>query len=275
MISYTKYNSCGNDFIIVDNRQNIFVKSKLVDFVNDSQSYIKKICDRHHGIGADGFILLENPNNKKNSYKMTYYNSDGLVSTFCGNGSMCCANFAARILGDDKKDFFSGVFETSQGEFFFKSNFESFETKISMIDVFDIHTNDIGKVVDTGSPHIVIYNEKIDSIDVDFEGHHIRNSNIFKKNGINVTFTNIKKNKIFIRTYERGVESETLSCGTGAVAAVLCSFDEGLISENNVDVFTRGGVLNVSFEKNTRNIFTNIVLKSIVKREYEAALPIF
>ena len=275
MISYTKYNSCGNDFIIVDNRQNIFVKNKLVDFVNDSQSYIKKICDRHHGIGADGFILLENPNNKKNSYKMTYYNSDGLVSTFCGNGSMCCANFAARILGDDKKDFFSGVFETSQGEFFFKSNFESFETKISMIDVFDIHTNDIGKVVDTGSPHIVIYNEKIDSIDVDFEGHHIRNSNIFKKNGINVTFTNIKKNKIFIRTYERGVESETLSCGTGAVAAVLCSFDEGLISENNVDVFTRGGVLNVSFEKNTRNIFTNIFLKSIVKREYEAALPIF
>ena len=275
MISYTKYNSCGNDFIIVDNRQNIFVKSKLVDFVNDSQSYIKKICDRHHGIGADGFILLENPNNKKNSYKMTYYNSDGLVSTFCGNGSMCCANFAARILGDDKKDFFSGVFETSQGEFFFKSNFESFETKISMIDVYDIHTNDIGKVVDTGSPHIVIYNDKIDSIDVDFEGHHIRNSNIFKKNGINVTFTNIKKNKIFIRTYERGVESETLSCGTGAVAAVLCSFDEGLISENNVDVFTRGGVLNVSFEKNTRNIFTNIFLKSIVKREYEAALPIF
>ena len=275
MISYTKYNSCGNDFIIVDNRQNIFVKSKLVDFVNDSQSYIKKICDRNHGIGADGFILLENPNNKKNSYKMTYYNSDGLVSTFCGNGSMCCANFAARILGDDKKDFFSGVFETSQGEFFFKSNFESFETKISMIDVFDIHTNDIGKVVDTGSPHIVIYNEKIDSIDVDFEGHHIRNSNIFKKNGINVTFTSIKKNKIFIRTYERGVESETLSCGTGAVAAVLCSFDEGLISENNVDVFTRGGVLNVSFEKNTRNIFTNIFLKSIVKREYEAPLPIF
>lgn len=275
MISYTKYNSCGNDFIIVDNRQNIFVKSKLVDFVNDSQSYIKKICDRNHGIGADGFILLENPNNKKNSYKMTYYNSDGLVSTFCGNGSMCCANFAARILGDDKKDFFSGVFETSQGEFFFKSNFESFETKISMIDVFDIHTNDIGKVVDTGSPHIVIYNEKIDSIDVDFEGHHIRNSNIFKKNGINVTFTSIKKNKIFIRTYERGVESETLSCGTGAVAAVLCSFDEGLISENNVDVFTRGGVLNVSFEKNIRNIFTNIFLKSIVKREYEAPLPIF
>ena len=275
MIRYTKYNSCGNDFIIVDNRQNIFVKSKLVDFVNDSQSYIKKICDRHHGIGADGFILLENPNNKKNSYKMTYYNSDGLVSTFCGNGSMCCANFAARILGDDKKDFFSGVFETSQGEFFFKSNFESFETKISMIDVFDIHTNDFGKLVDTGSPHIVIYNEKIDSIDVDFEGHHIRNSNIFKKNGINVTFTNIKKNKIFIRTYERGVESETLSCGTGAVAAVLCSFDEGLISENNVNVFTRGGVLNVSFEKNIRNIFTNIFLKSIVKREYEAPLPIF
>ena len=275
MISYTKYNSCGNDFIIVDNRQNIFVRSKLVDFVNESQSYIKKICDRQHGIGADGFILLEDPNNKKNSYKMTYYNSDGLVSTFCGNGSMCCANFAARILGDYKKDFFSGVFETSQGEFFFKSNFQSFETKISMIDVFDIHTNDIGKVVDTGSPHIVIYNEKIDSIDVDFEGHHIRNSNIFKKNGINVTFTSIKKNKIFIRTYERGVESETLSCGTGAVAAVLCSFDEGLINENNIDVFTRGGVLNVSFEKNINNIFTNIFLKSIVKREYEAPLPNF
>tara|TARA_B100000963_G_scaffold357686_1_gene380482 strand:+ start:356 stop:1183 length:828 start_codon:yes stop_codon:yes gene_type:complete len=275
MFNYTKYNSCGNDFIIVDNRQNIFVKSKLVDFVNDSQSYIKKICDRQHGIGADGFILLEDPNNKKNSYKMTYYNSDGLVSTFCGNGSMCCANFAARILGVDKKDSFSGVFETSQGEFFFKSNFQSFETKISMIDVFDIHTNDIGKVVDTGSPHIVIYNEKIDSIDVDFEGQHIRNKNIFKKNGINVTFTSIKKNKIFIRTYERGVESETLSCGTGAVAAVLCSFDEGLISENNVDVFTRGGVLNVSFEKNINNIFTNIFLKSIVEREHEAPLPIF
>ena len=275
MINYAKYSSCGNDFIIVDNRQNIFVKSKLVDFVNNSQSYIKKICDRQFGIGADGFILLEDPYNKKNSYKMTYYNSDGLVSTFCGNGSMCCANFAARILGDDKKDFFSGVFETSQGEFFFKSNFQSFETKISMIDVFDIYTNDIGKLVDTGSPHIVIYNEKIDSIDVDFEGYHVRNSNIFKKNGINVTFTRIKKNKIFIRTYERGVESETLSCGTGAVAAVLCSFDEGLISENNVDVFTRGGVLNVSFEKNINNIFTNIFLKSIVKREHEAPLPIF
>ena len=181
MISYTKYNSCGNDFIIVDNRQNIFVKSKLVDFVNDSQSYIKKICDRQRGIGADGFILLEDPNNKKNSYKMTYYNSDGLVSTFCGNGSMCCANFAARILGDYKKDFFLVSSKLVKASFFFKSNIQSFETKISMIDVFDIHTNDIGKVVDTGSPHIVINNEKIDSIDVDFVGHHIRNSNIFKK----------------------------------------------------------------------------------------------
>ena len=117
MISYTKYNSCGNDFIIIDNRQNIFVKSKLVDFVNDSQSYIKKICDRQHGIGADGFILLEDPNNKKNSYKMTYYNSDGLVSTFCGNGSMCCANFAARILGDymDRTIMASGLLAVNYG----------------------------------------------------------------------------------------------------------------------------------------------------------------
>ena len=273
MIKFSKYNSCGNDFIIIDNRLKKFsniLKSSSV--IMNNQSYIKSLCDRKAGIGADGLILIDLPTNPKSLYFMTYYNSDGLISSFCGNGSMCSAHFTSSLSIAGPKPFSRGHFETNQGLFSFEVDINTNKSKVSLVDVTDIKTDCNGTFIDTGSPHYVIFKNQLNNIDVNKEGAEIRYSKRFRIEGTNITFAQFINNNLFIRTYERGVEAETLSCGTGAVAAALCAFVNSFITVSEVLVKTKGGDLEVSFKKNS-DTFSDIYLQSEIEKNFEGLLP--
>ena len=236
MMNFSKYNSCGNDFIIIDDRKLTFPINggKWTKYPSGRSTYgkfyIKELCDKKHGVGADGLILLWPPSKSSNYlYHMAYFNSDGRISSFCGNGSMCCAHFASSIGLAGNKDLCSGSFHNQEGVFSFSSNIISCKTKISLINVDNFQIDDGGVFINTGSPHYVVFKKQIKTLNVNKEGAKIRYSDKFKKDGVNVTFASYSNKKIHIRTYERGVESETLSCGTGAVAASLCSSIFGFI----------------------------------------------
>ena len=279
MMKYSKYNSCKNDFIIIDNRQLLFPLNggKWTKYPlnqeDSAQLYIKSLCDRDYGIGADGLILLSIPPKGSNClYHMSYFNSDGRLSSFCGNGSMCCAHFASTlgISSSDKNS--SGYFHTNEGVFYFESNVHNFNTKISLVDVQDFSIDDHGIFINTGSPHYVIFKHKIDKLNVHEAGRKIRYSQRFEKEGVNVTFASFVNKKLSIRTYERGVESETLSCGTGAVAAALSASIYKFTLDKHILVHTKGGILNVSFDNQIDN-FSNIYLESVVEKNFEGILP--
>ena len=263
MIKYSKYSSCGNDFIIVDNRKNIFP-------INNQ--YIEELCDRKNGIGADGLILLSLADNC--CYNITYFNSDGHESTFCGNGSMCCGHFAFTLGLLNNKNTGEGLFKTNEG--FFKVNVnlarEFGEVSISMIDVLNVQEFGDNILMNTGSPHYLIFVSDVNIIDVESKGRAIRNSPQFLNDGVNVTFISNLNDQIFIRTYERGVEAETLSCGTGAVASALFLRIKKMINYNTILINTKGGLLKVSF-KYEDNKFTNISLtSSLVVKMFDGVL---
>tara|TARA_S200000501_G_scaffold320379_1_gene315208 strand:+ start:677 stop:1504 length:828 start_codon:yes stop_codon:yes gene_type:complete len=273
MIKFSKYNSCGNDFIIIDNRLKQFSNTlRISSVIMNNQSYIKSLCDRKTGIGADGLILIDLPTSPKSLYFMTYYNSDGLVSSFCGNGSMCCAHFISSIGIAGPEPFSSGHFETNQGLFSFEVDINNNKSKVSLVDVTDFKTDFNGTFIDTGSPHYVMFKNQLNNMDVNKEGAEIRYSKRFRIEGTNVTFAQFINNNLFIRTYERGVEAETLSCGTGAVAAALCAFVNGFITVSEVLVKTKGGDLKVSFKKNS-DTFSDIYLQSEIEKNFEGLLP--
>jgi len=281
-MNFAKYNSCGNDFIIIDNSHELFP----VDKKNGEESfqYIKALCDRTHGVGsgfredvkisgnirehrvgADGFILINSCQGA--IYFMTYFNSNGYPSSFCGNGSMCAAHFAVFSGFCGKNYIGQGEFQTGEGVFSFQSDINTGKTKISMIDVLNFFILDEGILINTGSPHYVIFKSNISNLDVQKEGRDIRYSKPFVKCGVNVTFACFSNNVLSIRTYERGVESETLSCGTGAVAAALSTSIKQLILVDNIQVHTKGGVLDVSFKRTNRG-FTDVFLESVIHKDY-------
>ena len=251
---FNKYNSTGNDFIIVDNRERSF---------KFNHSYIKKICDRKFGIGADGFILLEN--SLVADYFVNYYNSDGFPSSFCGNGSLCSTHFAYTkgIING------AGLFETREGVF--ECKIDKTNASISLIDVdkFDVDSDKI--ILNTGSPHYVVFCDRLNMLNVNKIGKEIRFRNEFSPKGINVTFVEKNKDYLFIRTFERGVDAETLSCGTGAVAAVLSAWIRKYIDIQSLRVKTNGGILNVSFDVQNDK-FTNIYLSSHIEQVFEGKI---
>lgn len=241
--SFHKYQGTGNDFVILDNRQGT---SELTN------TQIRKICDRRFGIGADGLMLL----NSKEGYdfEMKYYNADGNESSMCGNGGRCLVKFAWQLGIHKSKYIFTavdGIHEASLED--------NGWVYLKMKDVDHIETHFSGFVLDTGSPHYVKPESDLINLDVVKEGREIRYSDTYKKNGINVNFVEQKDHSIFVRTYERGVEDETLSCGTGVTAAALVYVhnDNGF---NRVEVETPGGHLAVEFDKTGENKFENIWL---------------
>jgi diaminopimelate epimerase len=249
-IKFYKYQGTGNDFILLDNRQNIY------DKITSSQ--IKKICDRHFGIGADGLMLL----NKKEGYdfEMIYYNADGNTGTMCGNGGRCLVEFASKI-GIKKKEY---IFLACDGVHKAEIDFER-EVSLKMQDVNDVDFHIDYYLLNTGSPHYVKYVRDLSDFDVVGEGHKIRYSKEFAEKGVNVNFVEIlSDDRIFVRTYERGVENETLSCGTGVTASALISAhnDKGF---NVVEVKTKGGNLTVEFEKISDTKFSDIWLSGPVE----------
>ncbi len=254
-INFFKYQGTGNDFIILDNRE------KLFDSLSTVQ--INILCDRRFGIGADGLMLL----NTKEGYdfEMKYYNSDGNIGSMCGNGSRCLVKFAHQ----QKIIKYACEFLAFDGQHLARIN-DNNTVSVKMQDVDGMQKRKGTFILNTGSPHFVTFNRNIDSLDMLKEGREIRYGKEFAENGINVNFVEqlAKVEEIKVRTYERGVENETLSCGTGVTASALVCFhnDNGY---NNVIVHTKGGTLTVEFDRIAEGQFNNIWLSGPAEKVFE------
>lgn len=243
-IEFFKYQGTGNDFVIIDNR-NLF-------FPKDDTALVAKMCDRRFGVGADGLLLLEN--HATADFKMVYYNSDGNLSSMCGNGGRCIVHFA-KYLGivSDKASF-----EAMDG--MHEATIERDWVSLQMKDVEKIDTSTGSVFLDTGSPHHIELISNLQHYDVFGEGRKIRYT-IYGPNGANVNFVEQLEADIFsVRTYERGVEDETLSCGTGVTAVALAMYETGKTKEKSIRLNTPGGQLTVRFEKEN-SIYKNIFLE--------------
>ncbi|WP_282136125.1 diaminopimelate epimerase [Seonamhaeicola maritimus] len=230
---FFKYQGTGNDFVMIDNRQQTFDKN------NTKQ--IAFLCDRRFGIGADGLILLENHNEYE--FKMVYYNSDGNESTMCGNGGRCLVAFA-RDMGviEDK-----ATFEAIDG--MHHASIEGDIVKLQMLDVDEIQKYENHVFLDTGSPHHVQFENDIETFDIKTEGARIRYGAPYNQAGSNVNFVKKITNDTFaVRTYERGVEDETLSCGTGVTAVALAMHATNETKDSLINLKVQGGELKVSFD---------------------------
>ena len=231
-IIFNKYHGTGNDFIIVDNRED---KIKP-----DNENLIKYLCNRHTGVGADGLILVYD--HEIHDFEMKYFNSDGRESTMCGNGGRCAVAFAEKTgLGKG-----TGSFLATDGLHKYKISNDIIS--ISLCDARPPAIIGGNHFIDTGSPHYIINVPDCTKINVLEKGRSIRWSDIFTPGGINVNFVEHTADGIFVRTYERGVENETLSCGTGVTAAAISSKWNKGYGKYNVNVDTPGGKLSVSFE---------------------------
>lgn len=233
--TFYKYQGTGNDFVIIDNRQDNFDKTKT--------KLINQLCDRRFGIGADGLILLED--HELYDFKMVYFNADGNESSMCGNGGRCISHFAQYLNIIDNQ----AVFEAIDGLHHVK--IENDIVQLQMQDVNDIAMFSEHTFLDTGSPHHVQMCADTKGVDVKTTGAEIRFGAPYGNAGTNVNFVQaIAKNTFAVRTYERGVEDETLSCGTGVTAVALAMHLTGKVQDNLVTLETEGGKLKVSFEKN-------------------------
>lgn len=254
-MEFYKYQGTGNDFVMIDNRDLSFPKE---------QRLIEQICNRRFGVGGDGLILLEKDENT--DFKMVYYNSDGNESTMCGNGGRCIVAFAHFLNIFQQKTTFTAVDGLHEAEI------NQGVVKLKMIDVENINTDGDCFVLNTGSPHFVKYVERVEVYNVYQNGYDIRNSANYKKEGINVNFVEqIRDNEIFVRTYERGVEAETLSCGTGVTASAITFMKDRNIS--SVVVKTLGGNLKVYAEKR-ESIFRNVWLEGSAKQVFKGNIKI-
>ena len=259
---FYKYEVCGNDFVIINNLGNNKIKIK-------SNQIIKKICDRNFGIGADGLIFIEN--DSKYDFSMIYHNSDGIESSLCGNGSRACIDFVCN-LKKVKEVYFKSIAGIHFGKIDGKGKVY-FKLQDVFFDNISIVKDDY--LVDTGSPHYVKFIDDLNKIDFLSDAKKIRNSNRFIQKGINVNFTQkiIKKDfqktnplrGFYSMTYERGVEAETLSCGTGAAAIAVALFDSGVVLDDCYSIIFKGGEIKVSLSKNLeKNKYDNIFLSSSV-----------
>ncbi|MDH3321459.1 MAG: diaminopimelate epimerase [Flavobacteriaceae bacterium] len=244
-INFYKYQGTGNDFIIIDNRKKIFPKK--------NSAVINKLCDRKFGVGADGLMLLEN--SVDHDFKMVYYNADGNLGSMCGNGGRCIVAFAHKLGIINKKTTFEAI------DKLYFANIENQLVSLKMNDIDHIETYPDHIFLDTGSPHHVTFEEEISKIDVFSKGKAIRNGSPYFNEGTNVNFVEqINADTFKVRTYERGVENETLSCGTGVTAVAIASHKSKKSNSNTIKLQTPGGDLEVSFE-NEMNIYKHIVLK--------------
>jgi diaminopimelate epimerase len=243
-MKFSKYQGTGNDFIMVDNREGNFF---------NSQKEIELLCDRRFGIGADGLILLENEEGY--DFKMVYFNADGTEGSMCGNGGRCTVRFAhdLGIIGESAK------FIAVDGEHL--ASVCDQDIFLKMMDVPAVEHYKDYDYANTGSPHYITYVYDLENTDVYGVGQKIRNSPEWAvKGGTNVNFVQLNDAQtIAVRTYERGVEDETFSCGTGVTACAL-SANLGHGIESPIQIKTLGGQLQVSFQKGANNSFTDIYL---------------
>jgi diaminopimelate epimerase len=245
-IEFYKYQGTGNDFVMIDNRSNFFPK--------DNIQLIARLCDRRFGIGGDGLILLEN--DTETDFKMVYYNSDGNQSSMCGNGGRCLVAFAKKLnVIQDNTTFIAtdGVHHASVAE--------NGIVSLQMIDVPEVKITPDYVFMNTGSPHHIQLVEDLEHYNVKENGASIRYGELYGKQGSNINFVKkIDETTFSLRTYERGVEDETLACGTGATAVAIAMNVLGETKANSIDLNVEGGKLVVSFDEKDGK-FTNVFLK--------------
>lgn len=255
---FYKYQGTGNDFVMIDNRDERFPKNTEL---------IQQLCDRRFGIGGDGLILLENETLSPNTdFKMVYYNSDGNESTMCGNGGRCIVAFAHFL------DLFENQCTFTAIDGLHEAELRNGMVKLKMIDVEQISVDGDDFVLNTGSPHYVKYVESLENFNVYENGYQIRNSENYASNGINVNFVETQNdNAIFVRTYERGVEDETYSCGTGVTAAALTFMKNKNLKSVAIKVL--GGNLKVYAEQNGSS-FQNIWLEGPAAQVFKGKISL-
>lgn len=242
-IHFHKYQGAGNDFIMIDNKTKTFPKN--------NEQLIAKLCDRHFGIGADGLILLED--DTETDFKMVYFNSNGSESTMCGNGGRCIVAFAHKLGVFENETTFVAIDGLHRATI--KNNIISLQ--MVNVDKVEVHNNYV--FTNTGSPHHVEIVEDLANFDVFSNGKRIRNE-VYGTAGSNVNFVEqINNNTFKVRTYERGVEDETLACGTGVTAVAIAMHTTKKTSENYINLPVKGGKLAVSFNVDN-DIYTNIHL---------------
>jgi diaminopimelate epimerase len=258
-IQFYKYQGTGNDFVLLDNREALYQQL--------THAQIRFLCDRRFGVGADGLILLEQMPGL--DFKMVYFNADGKESSMCGNGGRCLVKFAAAL----------GIIRTSYQFKAVDGNHEAEIDKDGMVrlkmqDVIALKKLHGDTIVDTGSPHYVKSVVALQDYEVVEKGREIRHQNGFEPDGINVNFVEqLSENELSVRTYERGVEDETLSCGTGVTASALVNFHNEF-GFNEVDVRTRGGKLSVEFDRHPDGSFSNIWLCGPAEKVFEGQIAL-
>ena len=231
-VEFFKYQGAGNDFVIIDNRNGFFPKENV--------ELIKKICDRRFGIGADGLMLLEEAEGF--DFRMVYFNADGLPGSMCGNGGRCLVSFAHSLDLFDRETSFQANRER------YTAQMRNKTVSLHMLDVEELKASDGHVFLDTGSPHHVQFEENLKNFDVFTRGKKIRYGAPYNEEGTNVNFVEQIDDATFkVRTYERGVEDETLSCGTGVTAVALASHYLGKTRSEKVKIQTEGGDLEVEF----------------------------
>jgi len=246
ILTFYKYQGTGNDFVVIDNRKKSISK-------NDTKLF-KRLCDRRFGIGADGLMLLELAENQEDDFTMVYFNADGNESSMCGNGGRCLVAFANFLGIVDDKATFTAIDGKHHAEI------KDGLVHLQMQNVSEIENHKSHLFLDTGSPHHVTMVEGLSGYDVTNIGREIRNGAPYYDAGSNVNFVEKRnENSFAVRTYERGVEDETLSCGTGVTAVALSMHATKVTSDNKINVQTQGGELKVTFEK-TNNGYQDIFL---------------
>jgi diaminopimelate epimerase len=260
-IHFTKYHGTGNDFIVLDNRENEISLNK---------DQIEFLCHRRFGIGADGLLILGDSENF--DFSMKYFNSDGGEGTMCGNGGRCITAFA-KFLGIIVKE---ARFSAIDGEHFARIAIDkenSAFVSLKMSDVSGLKRYNADYIINTGSPHLVRFVPQIEGVDVYREGKALRWDHTFQPGGINVNFVEVKPDHLVVRSFERGVEDITLSCGTGVTASALAASTLAGKPENHYNIITDGGKLSVKFSKQD-NHYTNIWLEGPAVKVFEGNIKI-
>jgi diaminopimelate epimerase len=258
-LEFYKYQGAGNDFVMIDNRSGFFPK--------ENTQLIAHLCDRRFGIGGDGLILLENDSDT--DFKMVYYNSDGNQSSMCGNGGRCLVAFAKDLEVIENKT----TFIATDG-----LHHASFEdnglVSLQMIDVPTIEIKNDHSFLNTGSPHHVQMVENLEHYNIKEKGAAIRYGELYGAAGSNINFVKKIDDTTFrLRTYERGVEDETLACGTGATAVAIAMNATGQTDATAININVEGGKLVVSFDKG-QNGFTNVFLKGTAEFVFKGTITI-
>ncbi len=256
-IKFSKYHGTGNDFILIDNRTG--------EYSGISKIQIQSLCRRRFGIGADGLMLLNA--HPDYDFEMEYYNPDGSGGTMCGNGGRCIVAFAKKLgLIKDKAHF------TASDGAHFADILPNDEIKLKMNEVKSVDKINADFYCYTGSPHYVKQVKNVRELDVNSLGKAVRYSENYKKEGINVNFIEqTGEQQLFVRTYERGVEAETYSCGTGVTASALSFAYQNNIPQGEIKIKTLGGNLIVSFKKSA-NIYTDIYLQGKAEFVFEGSI---